>query len=196
MVGRPRQFDMEQVLDRAMETFWANGYEATSMADLVKATGLHKGSLYSAFENKHALFVAALRHYLKNMRKFKNEALAGTRTPLEGIRAVAHGMLEMMEENPDCPKGCMAINALAEMAGQDDEIEKILDDHLTYMRSSLIDTIKSAQANGEINPDKDPEVVAMLIITFMTGIDIEMRGPMTLEQAHQLIDEQLNAITV
>lgn len=55
MVGRPRQFDEEQVLDAAMKAFWAKGYESTSLADLVEVTGLHKGSLYQAFGDKHTL---------------------------------------------------------------------------------------------------------------------------------------------
>ena len=69
MVGRPRQFDVDQTLDAAMRAFWARGYEATSMADLMAATGLHKGSLYQAFGDKHALFIEALKRYLGEMAR-------------------------------------------------------------------------------------------------------------------------------
>ena len=75
MVGRPREFDEEQVLDAAMKAFWANGYEATSLADLVSVTGLHKGSLYQAFGDKHSLFIQTLSRYLQNIRHHKNQVL-------------------------------------------------------------------------------------------------------------------------
>lgn len=81
MVGRPRQFDENQVLDQAMTVFWTNGYEATSMADLMNATGLHKGSLYQAFGNKHQLFVTALNRYLEEMRAQKNRLLKAAASP-------------------------------------------------------------------------------------------------------------------
>ena len=66
MVGRPREFDVEQVLEAAMQAFWANGYEGTSLTDLVAATGLMKGSLYQAFGDKHSLFIQTLNRYLQN----------------------------------------------------------------------------------------------------------------------------------
>ena len=79
MVGRPRQFDEEQVLDAAMKAFWANGYEATSLADLVSVTGLHKGSLYQAFGDKHSLFVQTLNRYLQNTRSISSTPLTWSR---------------------------------------------------------------------------------------------------------------------
>ena len=61
-VGRPREFDEEAALEAAMDAFWAKGFEATSMTDLCNCTGLHKGSLYQAFGDKHTLFLKALKH--------------------------------------------------------------------------------------------------------------------------------------
>ena len=194
MVGRPRQFDMEQVLDRAMDTFWENGYEATSMNDLVNATGLHKGSIYQVFNNKHALFVAALRRYLEAMLSSKNEFLKNAATPLEGIYSVAHGMVDLADGDSLCPKGCMAVNAIIEMVPHDPEVEQIMDEHLTLMRNSLIDIVSQAQEAEQIDKSKSPEVIAMLIITFMTGLGAELKGSMTQKQAHQLLDAQLDSI--
>lgn len=194
MVGRPRQFDMDHVLDRAMETFWANGYEATSMTDLVNATGLHKGSLYQAFSNKHALFVAALQRYLEAMRHSKNEILNSAPTPLDGIRSVAHAMVDVANGDSLCPKGCMAVNTLVEMVPHDPEVEKIMNEHVTLMRNSLIDRVARAQEAGQIDRSKSPEIIAMLIITFMTGLGAALKGAMTEAQARQLLDAQLELV--
>ena len=86
MVGRPRQFDEGEVLDAAMQAFWANGYEATSMADLMSVTGLHKGSLYQAFGDKHRLFVASLRNGLWMLRPTRGNRRIGQRICALSIR--------------------------------------------------------------------------------------------------------------
>ena len=103
MVGRPRQFDEDEVLEAAMEAFWANGYEATSLSQLMEATGLHKGSLYQAFGDKHSLFLAALERYLGNMRRQKNELVAAAATPLDALRDSAHAMLDIAGPSARAP---------------------------------------------------------------------------------------------
>jgi len=195
MVGRPRKFDMEHVLNLAMETFWAKGYEATSMADLMAATGLHKGSIYQAFGSKHELFIAALRRYLEIMRQEKNETLSRANSPLEGIRLVAHNMLDRMDGHSSCPKGCMVVNTIVELAPHDPEVEKILNEHTGLMQSSLIDAVTQGQMAGQINTSKPPEAIAMLMMTFMTGLAAVVKSSVTKEQAHQLLDMQLESIT-
>ncbi len=133
MVGRPREFDPEIVLDAAMQAFWAKGYEATSLADLMDATGLHKGSLYQAFGDKHSLFIQALKRYLSDMRRMKNEMMAQAATPLDGIRAVTHGMIDIADDDCTCPRGCLAINTLVELAPHDAEVQEVMTDHIQRM---------------------------------------------------------------
>ncbi len=126
MVGRPREFDEEQVLDAAMKAFWANGYESTSLADLVSVTGLHKGSLYQAFGDKHSLFIQTLNRYLHNVRACKNQILKNADSQLGGIRDILHGLIDMSEIDSDCPQGCMAVKTLIEMAPHDLEVQRIM----------------------------------------------------------------------
>ncbi len=194
MVGRPRKFDEDQVLDAAMEAFWARGYEATSMADLMATTGLHKGSLYQAFGDKHALFLSALRRYLQNMRQQKNALLNSADTPLGGLKAVVHGMVDIVDGESPCPKGCMAVNALVELAPHDPEVQKIMVDHMQIMRGSMEDVVRRAQTAGEVGKDRPPEVITSLIMTFMAGLGAQLKGPMTKAQAHDLLDAQLDAL--
>ena len=194
MVGRPREFDEEQVLDAAMKAFWANGYESTSLADLVSVTGLHKGSLYQAFGDKHSLFIQTLNRYLQNVRRYKNQILEQADTPLGGIRAVLHGFIDMSEGDSDCPRGCMAVKSLVEMAPHDAEVQRIMDDHKDGMRASMESRVRQAQAKGQLDPDKSPELTVALIMTFMDGLAAQASGPMRPEQAHELLDGQLDAL--
>jgi TetR/AcrR family transcriptional repressor of nem operon len=194
MVGRPRQFDEEQVLDAAMKAFWANGYEGTSLADLVSVTGLHKGSLYQAFGDKHTLFVQTLNRYLQGIRQHKNQILNQADTPLEGIHDVLHGFIDMSEIDNSCPKGCMAVKSLVEMAPHDPQVQRIMEDHKDVMQASLEKCLRKAQANGELSKDKSPEMITALLMIFMDGLSALASGPTTPEQAHALLDGQLDAL--
>ena len=194
MVGRPREFDEEQVLDAAMKAFWANGYEATSLADLVSVTGLHKGSLYQAFGDKHSLFIQTLNRYLQNIRHHKNQVLQQADTPLGGIRSVLHGFIDMSEDDAECPQGCMAVKSLVELAPHDTQVQRLMDEHRNGMLASMTNRITEAQANGSLSTDRSPEVIANLIMIFMNGLATEAAGPMDIQEAHALLDAQLDAL--
>jgi TetR/AcrR family transcriptional repressor of nem operon len=195
MVGRPREFDPEIVLDAAMQAFWAKGYEATSLADLMEVTGLHKGSLYRAFGDKHALFIQALKRYLSDMRSMKNDVLAKAATPLDGIRAVTHGMLDMADDDFACPRGCLAINSLVELAPHDPEVQEIMEDHIQRMQSAFAEAVARGQAAGQIRSDRAPEEITALMLTFMLGLGTNLRGHLSKEKARHLLDAQLEAVT-
>jgi TetR/AcrR family transcriptional repressor of nem operon len=194
MVGRPRQFDEEQVLDAAMKAFWANGYEATSLANLVSVTGLHKGSLYQAFGDKHSLFIQTLNRYLQNVRHHKNQILQQADTPLGGIRAVLHGFIDMSEGDASCPQGCMAVKSMVEMAPHDAEVQRLMEEHKKGMQASIERRITEAQTNGDMSTDKPAEIIANLIMIFMNGLAAEAAGPMDVQRAHELLEGQLDAL--
>ena len=194
MVGRPREFDLDLALDAAMQAFWAKGYEATSLADIMAATGLHKGSLYQAFGDKHSLFLQALRRYLEEMRKQEHAVVEQAPTPLDGLRAAGHGILEMADSDEKCPRGCLAVNALVELAPHDDAVKDLMDDHMQRMRGSLEESIANAQAAGQISKNRTPEAIASLLMTFMAGLAATLKSGLDKEKAHQLLDAQMEAI--
>ncbi|MGI9257352.1 MAG: TetR/AcrR family transcriptional regulator [Gammaproteobacteria bacterium] len=194
MVGRPREFDTEMALDAAMQVFWAKGYEATTLMDLMAATGLHKGSLYQAFGDKHALFIQALKRYLHEMDRMEAEELRHAKTPMEGLRNVAHTMIDFIDNEGDVPRGCMLMNAISEMAPHDSEVHKLLEDHVNQMRSTVTNALASAQASGEISAERPPEVLAGMLMTFVSGLSSTMKGYISREEAHALLDAQMEAI--
>ena len=194
MAGRPRQFDVDEALDAAMEAFWAKGYEATSLMDLVSATGLHKGSLYKAFGDKHSLFIQALKRYLHSMRSAKDKSLAGADSPLGGIRAAAHAMVEFLDDSPS-PMGCMAINSLIELAPHDSEVRALMADHIDRMRSSLCEAVGRAQAAGEIDGSRPPELVTAMLMTMLAGVGTTIKTGINKTDAHALMDAQIDALS-
>ena len=194
MVGRPRQFDVDQTLDAAMRAFWARGYEATSMADLMAATGLHKGSLYQAFGDKHALFIEALKRYLAEMARAGAKAIQTAPTPRDGLQRLGHMLIDMTGEAPDGPSGCMALNALSELAPHDTEVRELLQGQVTRIREAIAATVAAAQEQGQIAADRSPEVLADMLLMFVWGLSMSTKAYLDKTHAHALLDEQLEAI--
>ncbi len=191
MVGRPREFDVDEVLDAAMHAFWARGYEATSLRDLMEATGLHKGSLYQAFGDKHQLFLRALERYLAEMRRQKTEMLATASTPLEALSLTGHAMIEIADADASSPKGCMALNTLVELAPHDPQVQRIMMAHVDSMRRSLEEVVAAAQAAGELRTQPSPAAITQMMMTFMSGIGANLKGILSKEEAHALFDQQI-----
>ncbi len=177
-----------------MQAFWAKGYEATSLSDLMDATGLHKGSLYQAFGDKHTLFIQALKRYLADMLRMKSEVMAQASTPLDGIRAITHGMLDIADGDCTCPKGCLAINTLVELAPHDPEVQEVMNDHIKRMRGSFAEDVVRGQEAGQIRTDKTPEEITALMMTFMMGLGTSLRGHLSKDEAHKLLDAQFEAV--
>ena len=194
MAGRPRQFDEDLALESAMQAFWAKGYEATSLADLMAATGLHKGSLYQAFGDKHSLFVRALNRYLEEMRSRAREMLRGASTPREGISNAVHDLLEMADADGHCPRGCLAVNALVELAPHDESVREIMVAHLDYLRTAMAEAILAGQEAGQIDDRLPSEILTGMLMTFLAGLGTNLKGGLDKKVAHQLLDAQIAAI--
>lgn len=195
MAGRPRQFDEDQVLEQAMTAFWTHGFESTSMANLVEVTGLHKGSLYQTFGNKHALFIRSLQRYLQAMSVQKEELLASASTPFEGIQAVLHNMIDIANDDAACPRGCLVINALVELAPHDEEVRIVIDHHMDQMMASMTHAVVGAQKSGQISQDRPAEQVTAMLMTFMCGLATQMKGRFSKADAHALMTAQLESVS-
>src|ERR1700751_6489595 len=111
---RPRGFDCDHVVDRAMELFWTQGYDATSVSDLTAGLGVHPGSLYRTFGDKNALFLGALERYRQSQARPLAPALLAGGPVLPRIRAVLAGLIELAAEESK-PRGCLAANTGGEL---------------------------------------------------------------------------------
>ena len=177
-----------------MHAFWAKGYEATSLADLMSATGLHKGSLYQAFGDKHSLFLASLRRYLDDMHHEMSGIARTAETPREALHALAHTAVNKINTDCGCPMGCLAINSLVEMAPHDEEVRDMLSDHLERMTTQISQLVAAGQAAGEFSDRHSPTVVTEMMTTFLSGLGCELKGPLSKERAHELIDLQFEML--
>ena len=187
-VGRPREFDEEAALEAAMEAFWAKGFEATSMADLCDCTGLHKGSLYQAFGDKHTLFMNALAHYADSEFHATTAVLSESASPLENLRAVVNKICE----DAAGEKGCMMINSMVELAPHDPAVKTALLGFGRQRMQAVTEMIANAQGSGELSVKTEPQKLARQLMMTMAGGAAMVKGLLTpdayIETMKELID--------
>jgi TetR/AcrR family transcriptional repressor of nem operon len=120
-----KQFDVDEVLDKAMQAFWSRGYEATSMQDLVDRTGINRASLYSTYRDKHALFLAALRMYDNTLRRKRLAVLEAEYGPREAIRQLFLAFTSKVTAK-GANRGCFLTNTALELAAHDPGAARIV----------------------------------------------------------------------
>lgn len=166
---RQREFDMEEALDAATETFWRQGYEATSVADLMDAMGLHKGSVYKAFGSKHELFVRVLQRYLDRLFETMRQAVADASCPKESIRRfIAYVRRTGIEA--DIRKGCLGVNSIVELAPHDERIRDMAAKHHARVSQALAGVITAGQAEGSFRTDVTAKGLAAYLTVVAAGL--------------------------
>ncbi len=187
-VGRPREFDEEAALEAAMEAFWAKGFEATSMADLCACTGLHKGSLYQAFGDKHQLFMDALKHYSdKEFREVAAVAFTSD-SPLQNIRSA----IDKITEDAGQEKGCLVINSLVELAPHDEQVRDAVQSFALQRLRVMADMIGKAQELGEISIKTDPDKLARQLMMTLAGGAVLVKGFVSAFDIREVLQELID----
>ncbi len=187
-VGRPREFDEEAALEAAMDAFWTKGFEATSMADLCACTGLHKGSLYQAFGDKHQLFMDALQHY-SNTEFREVAAVAFTSdSPLQNIRSA----VDKITEDAGQEKGCLVINSLVELAPHDEQVRAAVQGFAVQRLRVMADMIGKAQELGEISIKTDPDKLARQLMMTLAGGAVLVKGFVSAFDIREVLQELID----
>ncbi|MBT3307636.1 MAG: TetR/AcrR family transcriptional regulator [Alphaproteobacteria bacterium] len=169
-----KQFNEEEVLEKAMLAFWRDGFEATSMKSLVDCMGINPGSIYAAFGNKKDLFKRTLDHYDDQVRDFLT-AVEEKNGPHNAIVAVFEHMTEEVRSNPDnC--GCFMANSVLEGAPKDKEIDRIVQKSMEEFQGFFSRMINEGQKNGEINAGLDPIRTARILQSLVIGCRAMTRG--------------------
>ncbi len=170
-----KQFDEDFVLDQAMQVFWRRGYEATSVQDLVDRTGLHRGSLYGAFTDKHSLFVATLRRYADRHRLTLLASLEAAHPPREAIRQL---FLAFIAQDPTqaAHPGCFLTNTALEVAPHDVEVAQIVANAQTQIEKFFLRMLKAGIARGEMNAQLHPPEAARGLLASLLGLAVLSRS--------------------
>jgi len=169
--GRPREFDADVAVERAMNVFWSCGYHGTSLPDLLEATRLSRGSLYSAFGDKHRLFLCALDRYIDDaLERVEREldpgkpALAGLRDCLAGYVARTSGAAGR--------RGCLVVATAMELAAHDVEAARRVRRFFEAMEARMTAALARARVEGELAEGIEPASAAHLLLCLLEGLRV------------------------
>ncbi|MCG8367889.1 MAG: TetR/AcrR family transcriptional regulator [Pseudanabaenales cyanobacterium] len=185
-MARPRKFNVDEALDAAMNAFWERGYEATSLADLMQAMGLQKGSIYKAFGDKHSLFMNAMERYLNAAYEFHRTVIEGEASPKEGLKAWIEKLTEFSTSKQGICRGCLMINTTIELGPHDAEMETPLKIHFSRLEKLLAKTVARGQKLSEFRQDMNSTQLGELLLSVMTGLFVGLKGPMTEDKSRRI----------
>ncbi len=167
---RPREFNTQDALQKAMGVFWAQGYQATTLQDLTKAMEISKSSFYDTFGSKHELFISAIDHYNETIAKPRTVAvIAGAECVKAGIAAVFRNAADsVMEVGENC--GCFLNNCAGEVAPHDALATKHLAAGIKHIEEAFYGALTMARDCGEIDPWREPRALARYLSASLNGL--------------------------
>ncbi|MBD8556251.1 TetR/AcrR family transcriptional regulator [Rhizobium sp. CFBP 8762] len=174
--GRPRAFDTQNVLSRAQDAFWNGGYAATSLDNLVIATGLNRPSLYSAFGDKHALYMAAFTKALQDTVATLSDLLSIDEPLQQALMRLFALATDTYRTGETGQRGCFFISTAVVEAVGDAEIRESLRLALDEMDRLFEDRFLRAQRVGELPTEADIPIYAKLTTAMLNGMAVRARA--------------------
>lgn len=188
-----KQFDVNEVLDKAMQAFWSRGYEATSMHDLVDCTGINRGSLYATYSDKHALFLAALRMYDEKIRRKLLADLASSYGPREAVRQLFLAFTSQVSEKGG-NRGCFLTNTALELAAHDPEAGKIVAHAQEQIEAFFAHMIRKGKAQGAVAPHVKPTETARGLLASLIGLVVLIRSRPERALLQTIVDDAIRRL--
>lgn len=189
--GRPKVFDRDAALDKAMTLFWQHGYEATSLSDLVEATGAKAPTLYAEFTNKEGLFRAVLDRYISRFAaKHEAQLFCEEKSVEQALRDYFTAVATCFTSK-DTPAGCFMINTSATLAASSKEIANTVKSRHAMQEETLSAFLAQRQQRGEIPAQCNPQMLAQYLSCILQGMSISAREGATLEKLQNICETTL-----
>ncbi|GLX70371.1 TetR/AcrR family transcriptional regulator [Paenibacillus glycanilyticus] len=190
-MARSKEFDEDAVLLKAMKLFWAQGYEKTSMQDLVEHMGIHRRSIYDTFGDKQALYVLALQRYGDTVWKSIEQRVHASHSAKAAIRSLLEAAIEPDEGRPS---GCLLVNTAVELALHKPQLEAYVSDSWSHTEELIRDLIIKGQQTGELSADLNAELLAAYFNNALTGLRVMVKTQYHREKLQLIIDTTLSIL--
>jgi TetR/AcrR family transcriptional regulator, transcriptional repressor for nem operon len=192
-VARPKEFDPDEALSRAIGLFANFGYEGASTEALLETMGLSRQSLYDTFGSKRELYIEAVRRYnFESAARFAKSLEEGV-TPLDGLR---RALISHINRRDGFTNGaCLGVGAICEFGRRDAAILAASAEAAPQLLDPLVKTLARAQAIGEIRADVDPQLAAEFLLTTLNGLKVNARAGMPVKRQVEIGSKALEAFT-
>lgn len=190
MAGRPKEFNREEVLSNAMEVFWLKGYQAASIGELERGTGLGRQSIYNEFGDKKGIFLAAIEHYDQTHTQRFVDTVTADGSPRTNIRRWLE-MLAALATRPD-RKCCMITNAVMSVPIEDAALHDAVAASLLRVEKALNSAVSEAIKRGELSNTTDKKATASYLLSAGQGIQVLGRLGHSSASLKRVIDASLH----
>jgi TetR/AcrR family transcriptional repressor of nem operon len=191
--GRPREFDLDQALDKAIGTFSENGYCATSLGKLTTAMEIAEGSLYKAFGDKRGVFLAAFERYVLLRSERLAQELASARTGRDKVRAILAVYAEYSHGEAG-RRGCLVVGSAVDLASSDPEMAKRVAAVLASQERRLVEFIREGQEDGSVSSRIDAATTARLLLCVVQGMRVLGKTGRSSEEMESLVASALKLL--
>ncbi|MES3006888.1 MAG: TetR/AcrR family transcriptional regulator [Pseudomonadota bacterium] len=186
-MARPVEFEYNDVLTNAMEQFWREGFEASSVQKLLDVTGINRGTLYNSFGDKDTFFKACLDHYNKLIAKDLDASLNNADlAPWTAIEKY-FDLAVLSVSNKQRSMGCLLVNSLCESINYDKEIQKIVRNSFAVIRKSLVKRLKDAEKDGKLKSGVSADLAADLLLNTLSGLRVNSRDAKPAKQLAEIV---------
>jgi TetR/AcrR family transcriptional regulator, transcriptional repressor for nem operon len=193
-MARPVEFDENEVLTNAMEQFWREGYEASSVQKLLDCTGINRGTLYNSFGDKETFFKSCVDQYNKIVEKQIAASLKNSKLgPWEAIESYLNETV-LNVTNKHRSMGCLLVNSVCESINYDKEMRKVVRGSLATIRKALVVRLKEAHKNRKVKKGVSVEFAAEVLMNSLHGIRVNSRDGKTPKQLKELIKFSVSSL--
>jgi TetR/AcrR family transcriptional repressor of nem operon len=190
-MARAKKFDEDTVLLKAMKLFWEQGYEKTSIQDLVTHTGIHKGSMYDTFGDKKSLYIKALKRYSEMNDQSIKRLSTEPHSTKEAIRSLFDMAVRLREELPD---GCFIVNTAVELAKHDAESKEWVLTEWARLERLLYDLIVAGQQSGELSNTLNAEWLSQYFNNALIGVRVMVKSITDRDKLQHIIDMNMSIL--
>jgi AcrR family transcriptional regulator len=191
-IGRPRGFDRDEALSKAMELFWARGYDATTLTELQRVMGINAPSFYAAFESKDALFREAVELYAQTESEPVTRALTQAPTARAAVEGVLRAAAKVFSQ-PGKPGGCIVALGGLGCADRDSDVARFMRDQRATRHAIIEERLRQGVADGDLAPATDLKATATFYTTILDGIAVEARDGASRKTLRAIVDYAMAA---
>lgn len=193
-MARPVEFEYNDVLNNAMEQFWREGFEASSVQKLLDVTGINRGTLYNSFGDKDTFFKACLDHYNKLIAKDLDASLNNADLAPWAAIEKYFDLTVLSVSNKQRAMGCLLVNSFCESINYDKDIQKIVRASFAVVRKALVKRLKEADKDGKLKKGVNAEFAADALMNALYGLRVNSRDGKTAKNLTELVQFTISSL--